>query len=373
MYKSFKKQAAVSTLSLFSLMGLFALAPFSNAAEEDTEMATESEQAELTANLETAEGMIDAFYSFDANRLESFLTEAGESRAGILGYQTSAEGLNYKVLVRPPCALEEGGTIACPVTVQDDLVQALETGFDVTDTFHLTFEDGVLVNVDTSSNDQPIYRDAGVWVRENMPEVMEGPCKRTNGVRDTPGECSRARTEAYRQYKQFLDDMKAQAALDDAFIPEAFEPSENVGGWGFKLVPLGPELVDLDYAAYMSSIDHLQKTFSRSGNWPHEGITDEDAMQDMLNEQGRFERRESFAYGVLTQDGEREMGSVYIRPSSKPGYDAQVTMWVTQADYEAGFDEILFEWTKMWVEQSWPFSNVAYPGRTIDWATWDAL
>lgn len=373
MYSSLMNLAAVSTLSLFGLMGLFGLAPFSNAAEETTEMATESEKAELTANLETAEGMIDAFYSFDASRLQPFLSEAGDSAAGILGYQASAEGGNYKVLVRPPCVPEEGGTIVCPVTVQDDRVQALETGFDVTDTFHLTFEDGVIVSVDTSSNDQPIYRDAGVWVRENLAELIEEPCKRTDGVRDTPQDCSRAMTEGYRQYKLYLDDIKAQAALDDAFIPDVFEPSELVGGWGFKLVPLGPEIVDLDYAAYMSSIEHLQKTFSRSGNWPHEGLTDEDAMQDMLNEQGRFERRESFAYGVLTQDGEREMGSVYVRPSSKPGYDAQVTMWVTQADYEAGFDAILFEWTKMWIEQSWPFSNVAYPGRTIDWATWDAL
>ena len=368
MYRSLKKRAAVSTLCLLGL------AACSNEAEVTTEMATEPEKTELAVNLEKAEGMIDAFYSFDANRLQAFLTEAGDSAAGLLGYQASAEGGNYKVLVRPPCALEEeGGTIVCPVTVQDDRVQALETGFDVTDTFHLTFEDGVIVNVDTSSNDQPIYRDAGVWVRENLPEVNEGPCKRTDGVRDTPQDCSRAMTEGYKQYKQFLDNIKAQAALDDAFIPEAFEPSELVGGWGFKLVPLGPELVDLDYAAYMSSIDHLQKTFSRSGNWPREGITDEEAMQDMLNEQGRFERRESFAYGVLTQDGEREMGSVYVRPSSKPGYDAQVTMWVTQADFDAGFDEILFEWTEMWIEQSWPFSNVAYPGRTIDWATWDAL
>ena len=368
MYRSLKKRAAVSTLCLFGL------AACSNEAEVSTEMATEPEKTELAANLEKAEGMIDAFYSFDASRLESFLTEAGESKAGLLGYQASAEGGNYKVLVRPPCALEEeGGTIVCPVTVQDDRVQALETGFDVTDTFHLTFEDGVIVNVDTSSNDQPIYRDAGVWVRENLTELIEEPCKRTDGVRDTPQDCSRAMTEGYRQYKQHLDNIKAQAALEDAFVPEAFEPSELVGGWGFKLVPLSPEIVDLDYAAYMSSIEHLQKTFSRSGNWPREGITAEEAMQDMLNEQGRFERRESFAYGVLTQDGEREMGSVYVRPSSKPGYDAQVTMWVTQADFDAGFDAILFEWTEMWIEQSWPFSNVAYPGRTIDWATWDAL
>ena len=76
---------------------------------------------------------------------------------------------------------------------------------------------------------------------------------------------------------------------------------------------------------------------------------------------------------VLTPDGEKELGCVYVRPSSKPGYDAQVMLWVTQEQFDAGFDETLYFWTKSWVEQSWPFSNVAYPGREIDWATWDQL
>ena len=67
------------------------------------------------------------------------------------------------------------------------------------------------------------------------------------------------------------------------------------------------------------------------------------------------------------------MGCVYIRPSSKPGYDAQVTLWVTQADYDAGFEATLYEWTKYWVEQSWPFAEVAYPGRDIAWEAWDQL
>ena len=32
----------------------------------------------------------------------------------------------------------------------------------------------------------------------------------------------------------------------------------------------------------MTAIEHLQQTFTRSTGWPHEGLTDEDAMQDML-------------------------------------------------------------------------------------------
>ena len=99
------------------------------------------------------------------------------------------------------------------------------------------------------------------------------------------------------------------AAAEDAFVPAGFDVPVLAEGDGFKLVPLGPELVKVDYDAYMSSIEHLQQTFTRSTGWPHEGLTDEDAMQDMLTEQARFEGRESFAYGVLTPDGSRERGS----------------------------------------------------------------
>lgn len=158
-----------------------------------------------------------------------------------------------------------------------------------------------------------------------------------------------------------------------SFIPASFAPPTRVATADFYLVPLGPELVDIDYAAYMSSISHLQTTFTRSTAWPTEDIGAEAAMQDMLNEQGRFERRESFAYGVLTTDGTLERGCVYVRPASKQGFDAEVLLWVTQAEFDDGFDPQLFSWVKQWVQDEWPFAKVAYPGRDIPWDVWDAL
>ena len=144
-------------------------------------------------------------------------------------------------------------------------------------------------------------------------------------------------------------------------------------GPGFKLVPLGPALTEIDYRAYMSSIAHLQATFTRSKGWPHEGLTLKDAVADMETEAGRFARRESFAYAVLTPDGTRERGCVYVYPSKVAGHDAQVVMWVTSAEYEAGFDAKLYAWTQSWIARDWPFKNVAYPGRSIAWEQWDAL
>lgn len=171
----------------------------------------------------------------------------------------------------------------------------------------------------------------------------------------------------------------ATAAADTAaqtaptpFVAADFKVPTLVETPGFKIVPLGPELVDIDFAAYMSSIEHLQTTFTRSTSWPHKDVSAADAMKDMQTEQARFEKRESFAYAVLTPDGSRERGCVYVYPSEVPGYDAVVTMWVTKAEFDAGFDAELYSWTTGWVAQEWPFAKVAYPGRAIEWADWDA-
>jgi hypothetical protein len=158
-----------------------------------------------------------------------------------------------------------------------------------------------------------------------------------------------------------------------AFLPADFNAPTMVEAAGFKLVPLGPELATVDFAAYMSSIEHLQKTFSRSTNWPRKNISSADAMKDMENEQARFKSRKSFAYAVLTPDGSRERGSVYVSPSPDKSYDAVVKMWVTKDEHDAGFDAELYKWVTNWIKTDWPFAKVAYPGRSMDWATWDAM
>jgi hypothetical protein len=165
----------------------------------------------------------------------------------------------------------------------------------------------------------------------------------------------------------------AKPAPVSPFVPSEFDVPTLLETANFKMVPLGPDVVKIDFDAYMSSIDHLQKTFTRSSNWPTKDISAADAMRDMEAEQARFKSRRSFAYAVLTPDGRRERGSVYVSPSPVDGYDAVVRLWVSKADYDAGFDAELYAWVIRWVQRDWPFRNVAYPGRSIEWKTWDAL
>lgn len=169
------------------------------------------------------------------------------------------------------------------------------------------------------------------------------------------------------------DEAQVEKPKAASLVPADFAVPTRVETKGFTIVPLAVELARTDYEAYMSSVEHLQKTFTRSTAWPHEGITDADTIADMENEQGRFRARTSFAYAVLTPDGKRERGCVYVQPSPVPGYDAVVRLWVTKAEYDAGFDRQLYAFVTKWIAQDWPFAKVAYPGRSIDWQTWDGL
>lgn len=191
------------------------------AAPEAPEAPPAQDQASLQeTNLRTAEAFIDAFYSFDAGQLGAYLESANESAEGILYYQGWADGGNYIVLDRQPCTAESAEKISCPVTVQDDPVVALKTGFNVTDTFHLTFTGSDITAVETSSNDQPIYYEARQWVEANMPEVMTGPCANRGTAEGTPADCARAMTEGYQRFYAAVHggaDVPANADVD----PEA--------------------------------------------------------------------------------------------------------------------------------------------------------
>jgi hypothetical protein len=165
----------------------------------------------------------------------------------------------------------------------------------------------------------------------------------------------------------------AEAPPAPGFVPTDFEVPHEYAGDGYILRPLGPDLTEIDYKAYMSSIEHLQKTFSYSARWPRADLTLEDAKKDMEGEKASFDGRKSFAYAVLTPDGAVERGCFYLRPSKKEGFDAVARMWVTAEEFAAGFEPKLEADMRAWVENAWPFERVAWPGRDMTREEFDAL
>ncbi|MBZ2186574.1 MAG: hypothetical protein K7J46_17855 [Bryobacter sp.] len=167
----------------------------------------------------------------------------------------------------------------------------------------------------------------------------------------------------------------APAQGPQPFVPTDFQvPLIYVAPSGaFKLKPLGPNYAKKDYDAYMSSITHLQRTFTFSSSWPHPGLSMADAIKDVEGEQAAFNARRKFTYAVLNPSESRELGCVYISPSPKQGFDAQVLMWVTENQHLIGFEDRLFKEIQTWIAAKWPFGSVAFIGRTITREAYQAL
>ena len=157
---------------------------------------------EGNSRLVAAEGLIDAFYSFDPVPLRAALSDASASEAQIIYYQAWAEGGNHSVLNRKPCRLSRVDEISCEITVRDDLIAALGTGYWVTDTFHLSFRYGRIVKVRTSSNDPPDFDLALNWLRRERPDLMSGPCRGFFAGGPTPQECVRAVVAGFAAYRE---------------------------------------------------------------------------------------------------------------------------------------------------------------------------
>jgi hypothetical protein len=168
--------------------------PRSSASAPDSG-AAEAEQ------IAAAETFIDAFYSFDPAALEETLAAANESAPRILAYQAWAEGAHYKVLERAGCATIGPDVVECPVTVEDDLLLALESDFKVTDVFTLTFDGEDIIAVDTGSDDPAIVGQGFEWVFSNDPELLEGACEGfAQGVLVNGGDCARAVVDGLREF-----------------------------------------------------------------------------------------------------------------------------------------------------------------------------
>tara|TARA_Y100001960_G_C14445667_1_gene714779 strand:- start:131 stop:559 length:429 start_codon:yes stop_codon:yes gene_type:complete len=129
-----------------------------------------------------------------------------------------------------------------------------------------------------------------------------------------------------------------------------------------------------DYDAVMSSAEHLRNTFSAisGSDWP-DGLTLEEDLIDLGWHQREFTLRYSFAYTVLSPDETRCLGCVYINPCRKIGYDAEVSMWVRTSELVNDLDFELYTFVKTWIDEAWPFTRPAYPGREIPIEDWTKI
>ena len=156
---------------------------------------------------------------------------------------------------------------------------------------------------------------------------------------------------------------------DEPFVPADFAAPEGLMAGELRLVPLGPQHNEADYAAWSGSIDHIRATPGfPDGNWPREMSLGEN-LRDLERHAQDFAERRGFTYTVLSAATGDVIGCVYIYPAS--GHDAgaagegrraSVQSWV-RADC-AALDPVLHDAVLAWVERDWPFDSIDYAPRT---------
>jgi len=155
------------------------------------------------------------------------------------------------------------------------------------------------------------------------------------------------------------------------FVPSEFKVPEMLETKDFRLRMLTVNDVVKDYDAVMTSAQHL-KTIWPGGKWP-DGLTLEQNLIDLGWHQKEFQTRRSFAYTVVTPSESHVTGCVYIVPTRKSGYDAEVYLWARQSELAGGLESTLYAAVREWLSAEWPFKKVAFPGRDIDWDTWRGM
>jgi hypothetical protein len=145
------------------------------------------------------------------------------------------------------------------------------------------------------------------------------------------------------------------------FVPDAFTPPSPPRTTSLWLEPLGVQHNDADYAAWSSSMEHIQATpgFEQS-SWPHAMSLAENA-GDLAMHADHFDRRLGFTYTVRSTTDDDVIGCVYIYPSKDPQVDADVRSWVRAT--HADLDVHLWRVVSDWLAADWPFATVRYAPR----------
>ena len=166
-------------------------------------------------------------------------------------------------------------------------------------------------------------------------------------------------------------------------VPLSFQVPVRVETDEFVVRPLAMERFHLDFESYMSSVEHLQRTWDLDGSdltldgerWPANSDIEFAAVDAAWCQFEWQILRSSFTYTALTKDERQQLGCGYIFRSSKQGYDLECQTWVRASRVADGFDQRWFDWFRNWVETEWPYKSltIGWPGREIGWDEWNAI
>jgi hypothetical protein len=163
-----------------------------------------------------------------------------------------------------------------------------------------------------------------------------------------------------------------QGAAAPAFhfqLPDGYQAPAEWHGQSCIALPAAPRWAELDYAAVMASREQLQGLFAENDAWPPADLTAADDAADLAWHEVEFIHGKSFAYSLLSTDLQRCLGCLYLYPTASRDHQAEAYLWTAVTETEllrrAVVDEVM-----QWLGSDWPFSALAWPGRSIAFSDW---
>lgn len=80
-------------------------------------------------------------------------------------------------------------------------------------------------------------------------------------------------------------------------------------------------------------------------------------------------KKRNFKYITIYGDEKLCLGCVYINPSDKQMFDAEIYLWARDGEIE----KLLYKTVEKWIEEVWPFNNAAYPIFQIKASEWKKI
>ena len=153
-------------------------------------------------------------------------------------------------------------------------------------------------------------------------------------------------------------------------LPEGFSAPARLVHEDVVAEALRREHLSDDVRGINASLDLIRQT--RGGSWPTGPVTEDYNYVDLVWHECEFREGFSFSYVLRDSDG-GYLGCAYLYPMGRrtelteelARHDVDVSWWVTEEAYEAGYYERAFEGLRRWVTEAFPFTDPHWSNREI--------
>lgn len=126
----------------------------------------------------------------------------------------------------------------------------------------------------------------------------------------------------------------------------------------YSFVKVNPQFSKMDFEALVSAKEFIREELGT--DWPADNFTVKENTDSLIHDLKAFNNKENFTFHIFDIDRSKIIGCFYISQTSDQKYDAAVFVWVRKQHLKTPYFKEIKENVRIWVDNSWPFSNVDY-------------